>query len=274
MAKKSGGAGSGYIGNVLLSNKKMVGYNVPTSSAESTKTESVNVFSTMAEANKPKSGNGFARIRFLGAIPTTELFNISANNSLRDIVNNKMPSVIEGSMGTYDSSTQSYYFSSGCYLGYDSIISKSQLQGATKLILEMNVKTDSGVYGNETDTEIGLSSSASSSSGYDFVLCGKICNGSYDASDKKEVALLNNANYKWLGDAPEDISANKGAFHVITHEFTISNGTVSKIKVLIDGEIFSETNPEVTLNFSSDYYYFVVGLCDKTSIKSAKVVVE
>jgi hypothetical protein len=40
--KKSGGAGSGYIGNSLLSNKKMVGYNVPTSSAESTMTESVN----------------------------------------------------------------------------------------------------------------------------------------------------------------------------------------------------------------------------------------
>lgn len=61
----SGGAGSGYIGNALLSNKKMVGYNVPTSSAESTKTESVQVYSANAEANKPKAGNGFVRITWL-----------------------------------------------------------------------------------------------------------------------------------------------------------------------------------------------------------------
>lgn len=65
MAKKSGGAGSGYIGNSLLSNKKMVGYNVPTSSAEGTKTESVNEVSASAVSGKPKSGNGFARIKFV-----------------------------------------------------------------------------------------------------------------------------------------------------------------------------------------------------------------
>lgn len=62
----SGGAGSGYIGNPLLTNKKMVGYNVPTSSAESTKTESVNEASETPVSGKPKIGNGFARIKFLG----------------------------------------------------------------------------------------------------------------------------------------------------------------------------------------------------------------
>ena len=67
-SNKSGGAGSGYIGNPLLSNKKMVGYNVPTSSAESTKTESVNEASETPTANKPKIGNGFARIKFLKTI--------------------------------------------------------------------------------------------------------------------------------------------------------------------------------------------------------------
>lgn len=61
----SGGAGSGYIGNSILSNKKMVGYNVPTSSAESTKTESVSEASENPVSGKPKIGNGFARIKFL-----------------------------------------------------------------------------------------------------------------------------------------------------------------------------------------------------------------
>lgn len=68
MSIESGGAGSGYIGNSLLSNKKMVGYNVPTSSAESTKTESVNEASETPIANKPKIGNGFARIKLLDDI--------------------------------------------------------------------------------------------------------------------------------------------------------------------------------------------------------------
>lgn len=63
--KKSGGAGSGYIGNSLVSNKKMVGYNVPTSDAINTKTESVQVYSPAPLANMPKMGDGFARIKFL-----------------------------------------------------------------------------------------------------------------------------------------------------------------------------------------------------------------
>ena len=70
--KKSGGAGSGYIGNSLVSNKKMIGYNVPTSDAESTKTESVQVYSAAPFSNKPKMGDGFVRIKFLrdlGPVP-------------------------------------------------------------------------------------------------------------------------------------------------------------------------------------------------------------
>jgi len=64
----SGGAGSGYIGNSLVSNKKMVGYNVPTSSAESTKTESINEASESPVSGKPKIGNGHARIKLISEI--------------------------------------------------------------------------------------------------------------------------------------------------------------------------------------------------------------
>lgn len=72
-SSKSGGAGSGYIANSLLSNKKMVGYNVPTSSAEGTKTESINDVSASAVSGKPKSGNGFARIKFLRELITENI---------------------------------------------------------------------------------------------------------------------------------------------------------------------------------------------------------
>ena len=64
----SGGAGSGYIGNEFLSNKKMVGFNVPTSSTASTKTESVQTCNISPYADTPKVGNGFATIKFLSSV--------------------------------------------------------------------------------------------------------------------------------------------------------------------------------------------------------------
>ena len=67
--ESGGGAGSGYIGNSLVSNKKMVGYNVPTSSSESTKTESTNEYSESPVSGKPKAGNGHARIKLIEEFP-------------------------------------------------------------------------------------------------------------------------------------------------------------------------------------------------------------
>jgi len=69
-ASMGGGAGSGSIRNSLVTNKKMVGYNVVTTSAEVAKTESVQVFSPLGEANTPKSGNGLAKIRFIESYET------------------------------------------------------------------------------------------------------------------------------------------------------------------------------------------------------------
>lgn len=100
-SSKSGGAGSGYIGNSLLSNKKMVGYNVPTSSAEGTKTESVNEVSASAISGKPKSGNGVAKIKFL-----------------RDLdVANMQEWIPDGAFGwqvTYDSETKENHITGQC----------------------------------------------------------------------------------------------------------------------------------------------------------------
>ena len=99
--ENGGGAGSGYIGNSLLSNKKMVGYNVPTSSAEGTKTESVNEVSASPVSGKPKSGNGFARIKFV-----------------RDLdISNMTEWIQDGAFGwqvTYDSETKENHITGQC----------------------------------------------------------------------------------------------------------------------------------------------------------------
>ena len=84
---KSGGAGSGYIGNSLLSNKKMVGYNVPTSSAKGTKTESTNEVSASAVSGKPKSGNGSARIKFVKECTEKYIDNLMVSDTLNNVEN-------------------------------------------------------------------------------------------------------------------------------------------------------------------------------------------
>ncbi len=58
--------GSGYIGNSLLSGKSMACYGCVTSDEETTKTISVTKVSAIANENCAKSGNGYAKITYLG----------------------------------------------------------------------------------------------------------------------------------------------------------------------------------------------------------------
>lgn len=69
------GAGSGYIGNSALFNKKMYGNNVPESSDAGTKTTSVTSKSSSAISNKPKVGDGYVKIKYLRAVePVTDSY--------------------------------------------------------------------------------------------------------------------------------------------------------------------------------------------------------
>lgn len=70
----AGGGGSGYIGNSSTFNKYMVGYNVATSSDESTLTKTTNKKSSAPMSGRPKMGNGFCRITYLSAIPETNTY--------------------------------------------------------------------------------------------------------------------------------------------------------------------------------------------------------
>ena len=58
----AGGGGSGYIGNSLLSEKHMAGYNVETSDDETTKTISTTKVSETSIEDYAKKGNGYAKI--------------------------------------------------------------------------------------------------------------------------------------------------------------------------------------------------------------------
>lgn len=61
----SGGGGSGYIGNSLLTEKSMYCYNCTESSEESTKTISTTCVSELPTENCSKKGNGYVRITLI-----------------------------------------------------------------------------------------------------------------------------------------------------------------------------------------------------------------
>ena len=70
-ASTSSGGGSGYIGNALLTNKKMVCYNCATSTATNTYTVSNTCVNATATSDCSKTGNGYARITYLGKMKVT-----------------------------------------------------------------------------------------------------------------------------------------------------------------------------------------------------------
>ena len=62
------GGGSGYIGNGILFNKHMLGYNVETSNDINTKTNTTNSstdVSSTAVSDKVKTGSGYAKISLI-----------------------------------------------------------------------------------------------------------------------------------------------------------------------------------------------------------------
>lgn len=101
---RGGGAGSGYIGDADLFNKKMVGFNVMTSDDPDTKTESVEEAYELPIAGKPKIGNGFCRIKFLRIIAPpdeyksyVDIINGSGFDTIRNLSN--YPIEYEGHSG-------------------------------------------------------------------------------------------------------------------------------------------------------------------------------
>ena len=267
MTKKSGGAGSGYIGNSLLSNKKMVGYNVPTSSAESTKTESVNEASENPVANKPKIGNGHARIKFLRAPSVSVNIDIEATNQLK--YNNVSPTFRIGSMGSYDSESQSYFFSQDADMTYDNLsVPKQAFISATQLSFECEAKVMSNAQGSYADVEFYFHGIEA---GEDLIEC-IVSNGNNESYGPK--MTLNSGESIWEGNAPLDMSGYRGAFHKVKYVLSMSNGKVLRAELYIDDVLIGDNDFNIDLNFrSNDNYTAFFGATDNSYIKNYKITI-
>lgn len=264
-SNKSGGAGSGYIGNSLLSNKKMVGYNVPTSSAESTKTESVNEVSASAVSGKPKSGNGFARIKLISQ--AHQNVNVSANNQLKN--DGVSPTVIDGQMGEYDSNTQSYYFTDACSFTYSNgKISKQVLQSAKRLLFEMEVRLDNESISNYIDASIHMKYGIEG-----YRLLGVISGNGTITTGDYSFFWMNNGTVQKNDTAPLDVSANRGAFHKVRFELLMNNSTVTTMNCYLDEELYKTKSINQALVLDYDEYNIYCDIPQYAYVRSYKVEV-
>lgn len=153
-----GGGGSGYIGNYLVGDKKMVGYEVETSSDTDTKTESVTTYSSKGERDKPKVGNGSARIIYKGLVPPSSWTRIQTildrDQQIADYMVTGMASdkIIQKKQQSWD--TGWHYVSDGYYLdrylaaNETCMISKKFIKNkATKLYIRAKYsRSGSGYY--------------------------------------------------------------------------------------------------------------------------------
>lgn len=268
MAVKSGGAGSGYIGNSLLSNKKMVGFNVPTSSAEATKTESVNVFSASAEANKPKAGNGFARIKFLRRPSVNVSIDIEASNQLK--YNNTSPTFRIGSIGTYDSVSQSYSFSNDADWNYNNLtVTKQNLMSATKITFECEAKRTSSAYGSYADIEFYFHGVEA---GGDIIEC-IAANGNNESTPRVAIKGTNGTS-RWNAQAPLDMGDYIGDFHKVKYELLMSSGKVLSVNLYVDNTLLSSYNFNIDLDFSTNNNYTAYfGAISDSYIRNYKITI-
>lgn len=159
---RSAGGGCGYIGNQLLTNKKMVGYNIQTYSGETVKTESVDIYSETPESGIPKVGNGHARITliydgWMGEETTIAYSGDDNTLTVQKSGNNIVFTFYSEETSIY--SFNSYYGSSvrdieSIYIGF--LIDSNQELMKPSFVYE----TSDGVYAfnQETPTEVQMSS--------------------------------------------------------------------------------------------------------------------
>ena len=274
--KPSGGAGSGYIGNSLVSNKKMVGYNVPTSSAESTKTESVNEASESPVSGKPKIGNGYAKIRFLRPLQEKSIVaEMLASNQFKINGTGEAPTIYSGSMGSYDSSTNSYYFSSNCGMDWKNWsnigMTLEKAQKLTKIEFEYEGLVSNNALGRSFDMQMQTYFNTN------LLFINGIADGYDDSSsDKQKFARIKNSGsdqWETTEEVPFNSSSYQNAFHKVKWVWEIENSVAKELTIYVDGNLFC--------HYSGTLYSFSItalgtnilrfAAIDHTNVRSVKI---
>lgn len=183
------------------------------------------------------------------------------------------PSIIGGSMGVYDSESESYYFENPCQWTYSGTeLTPNDIRSWTQIEVSFEAKVQSTTTGNGSDMNVGFADSLSLLS-VNNVLIAVGANGSEDFPQPEDTALLilNNGSNKWLGKTPFDMEVYYNAFHEVKYIVNISNGVVGTVNCYVDGTLYNSTNMGVSFNYTMNKYYILFGMIDHAYLKSIKI---
>lgn len=194
----------------------------------------------------------------------------TAKNHFKMPVTGEVPSVVGGTAGTYDSTTESYRFADNCRYQYSSNLSQlvpdNIIQNANRIEFEMVTKVDSNSYGANYDQQVEI---RAGSPGYLVSIFG---NGNSDGSKHIAAVDYNGWVYLWTQNAPLDVSANKGAFHKVMVVWTLDSQKVVKLQCYLDDNLYAETTVSYQLLLNRLDKIIFVGM-DNTNIKEWRLKV-
>ena len=254
----AGGGGSGYIGNSSTFNKYMVGYNVATSSDESTLTRTTNKKSSAPMSGRPKMGNGFCRITYLSAIPEANTYiflpdlttdgrdtiRYDGNHLINLDISGNIYQVVDGSLVT---DASAYYTLDDGVISFNP---ESEVESEPRVTWAFDTTKNQAVIPPDSDVILSCSIMANAALGaYDDItirLVSGYATGEFDYDNCMECCLLTDNHFNIYNEG-SDVSGSfddewsqnveVGTWYKVDFVFHLSEGIIQNIKLYVNDDL-------------------------------------
>ena len=213
----------------------------------------------------------YTKVVSTGIVEPTHTFTMKLKASEGLKYQNQNPIALYGSMGSYDSGSQSYYFSQNCIFSFSSPakISKVVLENCSKITVEFTGKVLSGSQGQAVDLDIGfeVQNQAFSSAAMLFTSA----NGLYDTPEQTTLMRVNFGASSWQGTAPLEASAYIGNFHHVKYVLNMDHGTATTAACYVDDVEYATKTFNTELNLEQDEYFVIFASMEQCYIKDYSI---
>lgn len=176
------------------------------------------------------------------AIIETITAEMLASNQLRINGNGEAPTITSGSMGTYDSATNSYYFANNCRMDWKNWaalgMTVEKAQKLTKIEFEWEGQISNTSYGRSFDQQMQTYFNTN------LLFINGIADGYDDSpSDKQKFARIKNSGldqWETTEEVPFNNSSYQNAFHKVKWVWQIENSVAKGITIYVDDVVYCQ----------------------------------
>ena len=176
------------------------------------------------------------------AIIETITAEMLASNQLRINGNGEAPTITSGSMGTYDSATNSYYFANNCRMDWKNWsnigMTLEKAQKLTKIEFEYEGMVSNNALGRGFDMQMQTYFNTN------LLFINGIADGYDDgSSDKQRFARIKNSGsdqWETTEEVPFNNSSYQNAFHKVKWVWQIENSVAKGITIYVDDVVYCQ----------------------------------